>query len=112
MIKEQVAVLNADVRDPIFTQMLIKSLLTNARFDRLRGDRETSGHGAFGNMQGHGRSSFVKPIRSNSLGASKVRRLQLSDTNTKLAIPSWQHRDPRKTNNKETILTVINLGVE
>ncbi|KAG3064595.1 hypothetical protein PI125_g24157 [Phytophthora idaei] len=37
LIKAQLAALNADVRDPIFINMLMRSLPSNARFDRLRG---------------------------------------------------------------------------
>ncbi|KAG3025687.1 hypothetical protein PC119_g8095 [Phytophthora cactorum] len=37
LIKAQLAALNADVRDPIFFNMLMRSLPSNARFDRLRG---------------------------------------------------------------------------
>jgi hypothetical protein len=37
LLKAQLAALNADVRDPIFTSLLIRSLPANARFDRLRG---------------------------------------------------------------------------
>ncbi|KAG2990305.1 hypothetical protein PC121_g21646 [Phytophthora cactorum] len=37
IIKAQLAALNADVRDPIFINMLMRSLPSNARFDRLRG---------------------------------------------------------------------------
>ena len=36
MTKEQLAARNADVHDPIHTQLLIKSLPENAHFDRLR----------------------------------------------------------------------------
>ncbi|KAF4030570.1 hypothetical protein GN244_ATG17643 [Phytophthora infestans] len=37
LIKEQLAAINADVRDPIFVNLLIRSLPANPRFDRLRG---------------------------------------------------------------------------
>ncbi|POM76986.1 Hypothetical protein PHPALM_5708, partial [Phytophthora palmivora] len=41
LIKDQLAALKAEVRDPIFINMLIKSLPANPRFDRLRGMVET-----------------------------------------------------------------------
>lgn len=37
LLKAQLAALNADVRDPIFINMLMRSLPANPRFDRLRG---------------------------------------------------------------------------
>ncbi|KAE8962425.1 hypothetical protein PF011_g29401 [Phytophthora fragariae] len=37
LLKAQLAALNADMRDPIFTNLLIRSLPSNPRFDRLRG---------------------------------------------------------------------------
>ncbi|POM74710.1 LOW QUALITY PROTEIN: Hypothetical protein PHPALM_8291, partial [Phytophthora palmivora] len=41
LIKDQLTALKAEVRDPIFINMLIKSLPANPRFDRLRGMVET-----------------------------------------------------------------------
>ncbi|KAE9013048.1 hypothetical protein PR001_g15507 [Phytophthora rubi] len=40
-IKAQLAALNADVRGPIFIQMLVQSLPTNDRFNRLKGMMES-----------------------------------------------------------------------
>ncbi|KAE8902981.1 hypothetical protein PF005_g14042 [Phytophthora fragariae] len=37
LLNTQLAALNADMRDPIFTNLLIRSLPYNPRFDRLRG---------------------------------------------------------------------------
>ncbi|CAI5711547.1 unnamed protein product [Peronospora effusa] len=100
MIKDQLVAVNAGIRDPIFTQMLIRSLPANARFDRLRGmvesgddkvdtseklgdqflrmdsfnkcDRELGAHGVIGNVQENGGSQTSKNRQNASCARSHI----------------------------------------
>ncbi|CAI5721565.1 unnamed protein product [Peronospora effusa] len=100
MIKDQLVAVNAGIRDPIFTQMLIRSLPANARFDRLRGmvesgddkvdtseklkdqilrmgsfnkwDRELGAHGVIGNVQDNEGSQTSKNRQNASCARSHI----------------------------------------